>query len=199
MGGALDGLHAALQRRAAEDGKAVEFKWLAESDPRRAAALLVAHKVQAVYTSVALAAECVQGRVDVVSFTPQCDLISRLQRRSTEQEARAKTQLQEAFAAMETIAARSAPRLILIEQSDGLRTHNSELYAWFNGALSNMPYDWAHGSIQAAETLGACHNRARLGWSGVRRVSTAGAPGRKAGVGTGSHLTIGRAAGSGQQ
>ena len=64
-------------------------------------------------------------------------------------------------------ARRARPSIILIEQSDGLRTHHKAAHRVMNMILRTLPYTWHHGTVSAAAQLGASHARARLGWVGI--------------------------------
>ena len=71
--------------------------------------------------------------------------------------------------AVKRYVTRALPRVIMMEQSSGLRSHHRASYRMFNRVLRALPYEWYHGQIDAAD-LGASHHRRRLGWIGVRRV-----------------------------
>lgn len=166
MGGAVDALYAALVRRATAEGVSVAYAMLAERDAKRAAALLAAERVQAVFCSAAAAAEQWAGQLDVLSFTASCEKHSKQPLQTAERAVLAKAELEADVDAFQEVVRRCEPQLVMIEQSDGLRTHHPALYAWFCVALERMPYNWSHGCVDVAR-LGASQHRKRLGWVGT--------------------------------
>ena len=58
---------------------------------------------------------------------------------------------------------------VVIEQSDGLRTHHPQIYHAFRDTLDTLPYVWMHRSVDAHREYDGTHFRERLLWIGVRR------------------------------
>ena len=66
------------------------------------------------------------------------------------------------------VVRRARPAAVIIEQSDGMRTHHSAVYQAMRDALSELGYVWRHASVDAYTDYGATHFRHRLLWVGVR-------------------------------
>ena len=167
MGGGLDGFFPAVR---AASGP-VEYCLQADVDPKRAAVLLAAHGVGASFASAASAAEYFTGELDALTLTAPCQLLSQ-SRHSSEEEAaelerRADAETRAAWAAFEALVRRCRPRVVMLEQVSSMQTHHAPLYRWFNAQLASLPYEFAHGVVDAASDLHAIHSRRRLGWVGV--------------------------------
>ena len=132
----------------------------AENDDEKAEVL---HTVSGcyVYGSAEQAAnECPQ--VDALVASPPCDEVSAAGNGGDCDDTRTH---------VETICAtvrRACPLVVVIEQSDGMRTHHPELYADMRRSLHTPPYAWRHASVEAHKDYGASHFRKRLLWVGTR-------------------------------
>ena len=167
MGGGLDGFFPAVR---AASGP-VEYCMQADVDPKRAAVLLAAHGVGASFASAAAAAEYFTGELDALTLTAPCQLLSTSRHTSAEEAAelarRADAETRAAWKAFETLVRRCRPKVVMLEQVASMQTHHASLYRWFGAQLASLPYEFAHGVVDAASDLHAIHSRRRLGWVGV--------------------------------
>ena len=60
-----------------------------------------------------------------------------------------------------------APSVLIIEQTDGLRTHCPSAYALYHSIFDGTPYCLFHSTVDAA-ACGGTHSRERLIWVAVR-------------------------------
>lgn len=117
-------------------------------------------------------------RLDVLSATPSCRLLSAARRVRGRGEAskaartrlleRARERLLHDVEAVRVVAEVTCPTVIFFEETSGLRSHHKELYAELQAELRSWPYVWRHALVDAA-ALGAAHHRRRLLWVGVLR------------------------------
>jgi hypothetical protein len=66
------------------------------------------------------------------------------------------------FEAIVTTVRRSQPLVVVVEQSDGLASHQPAEYAAADQALRELPYAWSHTCSDAHSDCGSSHVRARL-------------------------------------
>ena len=64
---------------------------------------------------------------------------------------------------------RAQPMIVIIEQSDGLRTHHPSDYSRVCARLDQLPYNWLHRTVCAHRDYSSPHRRSRLVWIGRRR------------------------------
>ena len=133
------------------------------------------------YVTASKMAAGLATRLDVLSATPSCRLLSSARRAGggkggaskgkAEQRLRRRAQakLLADVAAVREVAERCEPMVIMIEETAGLRhSRHAALYRSVQAELRGWPYDWRHVESDCAE-LGAAHHRKRLLWVGVRR------------------------------
>jgi hypothetical protein len=131
------------------------------------------------YSTARQMAERLGVRLDVLSATPACQLLSSARRpkgkgserqRSRawrELQGRARRRLLADVEMVRRVAERCEPQVILLEETAGLRSHHKALYEEVQTELRSWPYAWRHVEIDCSE-LGAAHHRKRLLWVGVR-------------------------------
>ena len=149
----------------------VAYRLQADIDPMRAASLLAAHGVEASFASAAAAAEQFMGRLDVLTLTAPCKLVSQSRHTSAEEAAetarKAEEETRAAWGAFEALVRRCRPRVLMLEQVASMQSHHPGLYRWFCEQLAGLPHEFSHGVVDAASELHAVHSRRRLGWVGV--------------------------------
>ena len=104
--------------------------------------------------------------VHCLSATPSCRRASRANHAGDP--AVSDAALVSDFELVADTARRAQPLVLLLEQSDGLRTHHPNAYDAMCRVLDALPYVWAHRSMDLHDDLGGCHLRCRLLWVGVR-------------------------------
>jgi hypothetical protein len=157
--GAFDELGTACAR--AFEGACRSF--VAENDSRKTRVLWEAYAPHRCYESV----EVVDGSypADCLVASPPCLVFSKANRVSTlsDKEATAVAQV----AQLRRVITMLAPRLVLIEQTDGMRTHCPSAHATFQGLWSGLPYRVYHSTVDARDICGGSHHRARLIWVAI--------------------------------
>ena len=125
------------------------------------------------YSDVAHAAAA--GHVDLLVATPPCIDVSKAKRCrnslegeeiDVDEEASRSTTAQVKI--LLDVITSTSPYVVLIEQSDGLKTHHLDSYQEFNDALLKLPYWVHHDVIEAHRDCGSSHVRSRLGWVLIR-------------------------------
>jgi hypothetical protein len=141
--------------------------FVAESDPRKLRVLWEAYGPHRCYASV----EEVDGShpADALVASPPCLIFSKANRVSTTagQGAAAEGQVGQIRRAILLLA----PRLVLLEQTDGLKTHCPDAYELFEGLWVGLPYRVYLSVVDARDTCGGSHHRARLVWVAIREDS----------------------------
>ena len=157
--GAFDELGTACAR--AFEGACRSF--VAELDPRKTRVLWESHGPYRCYESV----EAVDGEypADCLVASPPCLVFSKANRLSTlaDKEDAADSQVGQIRRVVELLA----PRLVILEQTDGLRTHCPTAYEKFKNLWSGLPYRVYHSTVDARDTCGGSHHRARLIWVAI--------------------------------
>jgi len=106
--------------------------------------------------------------VDILTASPSCHEVSRARDLlDGGEDLPSEAVVEYTHAIVETIC-RAAPLVVVIEQTNGLRTHHPALYLEFNRALGSLPYYWFPSELDARTDLGASHTRTRLLWVGIR-------------------------------
>ena len=160
VGSLFSGPFDALAEGFVSCGADTERVFAAESDEEKAAVL---HETKGcfVYDSAERAAvEC--PNVDALLASPPCDEVST---------AGSGGECSDTRTHIETICTtvrRACPLAVIIEQSDGMRTHHPDIYAYMRRSLNKLPYMWRHASVDAHDDYGASHFRKRLLWVGTR-------------------------------
>ena len=134
------------------------------------------------YVTASKMAAKLATRLDVLSATPSCRLLSSARRagkrKANAEQAlrrRAQAKLLADVAAVRKVAERCEPMVIMLEETAGLRRpRHAALYHRVQAELRSWPYEWRHVESDCAE-LGAAHHRKRLLWVGVRRGTRAAA------------------------
>ena len=176
--GALDSLQAAVRRSYGR----TRCTAVAESCPLRAACLRAGYLIpeSEVYLSTEELVRRHRGQADWLLATPPCALLStapKMQRAAAlDRAALARAQTRAMLELLREAAMKFCPRVIMMEQTSGLRTHHAALYQEVQDGLQALPFTWRHGLVRA-ERLGAPHRRARLLWVGVRRARAVGVGG----------------------
>ena len=136
---------------------------MAENDSRKTRVLWEAYAPHRCYESV----EVVDGSypADCLVASPPCLVFSKANRVSTlsDKETTAVAQV----AQLRRVIMMLAPRLVLIEQTDGMRTHCPSAHATFQGLWSGLPYRVYHSTVDARDICGGSHHRARLIWVAI--------------------------------
>jgi len=156
-------------------GMGVAHCMAVEIDPKRRAVLQAAYDPTVVLNTVEAAVIAARAgglpKVDVLTASPPCNMVSQARRvRSKDKEredAKAMEEMVGYFSAIGAVSEAVEARVVMIEESDGLRGRYQAVLSAINGVLSELPFAWHHGAIRA-EDLGACHRRSRLGWVGIR-------------------------------
>ena len=183
--GALDAIYTGGRAK----GWPLRYVAVAEEDRLRRGCLSKAYfipKARRYVTASRMAAE-LATRLDVLSATPSCRLLSPARRAGGGKDGAAKRKAEQALrrraqaklladvAAVRKVAEKCEPMVIMIEETAGLRRpRHATLYNKVQTELRSWPYDWRHAENDCAE-LGAAHHRKRLLWVGVRRGSRAAA------------------------
>ena len=112
-------------------------------------------------------------RIDVLSATPSCRLLSPAQRALgplalTALRASARAQLLDDISAIRAAAEACIPSIIYLEETSGLATHHKALLEEVQSELRSWPYVWRFDCVDCV-SLGAAHHRSRVLWVGVRR------------------------------
>ena len=157
--GAFDELGTSCAR--AFEGACRSF--VAESDPRKTRVLWESHAPHRCYDSV----EAVDGThpAEGLVASPPCLIFSKANRTST---LRSKEDAaDEQVGQIRRIVTLLAPRFVLLEQTDGLRTHCPTAYEKFKSLWTGLPYRLYHSSVDAHDTCGGSHYRARLIWVAI--------------------------------
>jgi site-specific DNA-cytosine methylase len=102
---------------------------------------------------------------DALVASPPCLIFSKANRTSTaaDRDQAARAQVGQLRRVVELLA----PRLVVLEQTDGLRTHCPLAYEVFLGLWAGLPYLVFHSSVDAHD-CGGTHHRSRLIWVAVR-------------------------------
>ena len=154
--GAFDSLGAAVSRLLPSS----YHSFAAESDPRKREVLFRSHAPRFMYES----AESVDGAypADVLVASPPCLVFSTANRSSSAADrlAEGHAQVQE----LRRIIMLLKPLAVIIEQSDGLRTHCPLGYQLFLDMWQGTPYQVHHSVLDAHANCGGSHTRARLIW-----------------------------------
>ena len=144
---------------------AAQCVFVAESDADKLAVLRATSSPLYEYTDARSAShEC--PPIDCLSATPSCRRASRANHSGDP--ATVDAALVSDFKTVADAARRAQPLILLLEQSDGLRTHHPGAYDAMCRVLDALPYVWAHRSLDLHDDLGGCHLRCRLLWVGVR-------------------------------
>ena len=113
------------------------------------------------------------GETDWLLVTPPCKWLSaapKLRRALAVKRAReTRRRTRQDIATIKAAVTKFMPKVVVMEQTSGLRTHHWALYEEMQEALQDLPYVWRHSMVRA-ERLGAPHRRARLIWVGVRKL-----------------------------
>ena len=114
--------------------------------------------------------EAVDGShpADGVVASPPCLIFSKANRTSTLQAKEAEADAQ--VGQIRRIVMLLAPRFVLLEQTDGLRTHCPTAYEKFKNLWIGLPYRLYHSTVDAHDTCSGSHHRARLIWVAVLEV-----------------------------
>ena len=155
--GAFDALAAGFTACAAP----TERVFAAESDEDKAGVLRSISGCH-VYSSAEQAA-CACPSVDALLATPPCDEMSAAGCDAGDCD-NTRTHIE---TICDTVR-RACPLVVVVEQSDGMRTHHPDVYALMKGSLGELPYSWRHASVDAHDDYGATHYRRRLLWIGTR-------------------------------
>ena len=140
--------------------------FVAESDPIKLRVLWESFGPDRCYADVADVDGCYPA--DVLVASPPCLVFSKANRTST-----AASQLETARAQVSSIrrvVGLLAPRAIVIEQTEGLRTHCGLAYAEYLALWEGLGYRVYHSLVDARNTCGASHHRSRLIWVAVREI-----------------------------
>ena len=127
--------------------------------------------MQTMYCEAGAAAAHYAGEVDVIGASPSCTKVSNANAEVSEQEA--KDEMEDSARIIVQAAQRMQAKVVLIEESDGLRTRwGGRVFAAFTAVLASAEgFRWRHGKVDA-RALGAAHTRVRLGWVGSRVETT---------------------------
>jgi site-specific DNA-cytosine methylase len=166
VGSLFSGARDALSAGFTDAGCAVESTFAAESDPDRLRVLRMHRAPRNEYASAEEASVCCPC-VDALVASPPCDRVSRARDNSDDPTGPARRTASD-FKAIVTTVRRSQPLVVVVEQSDGLASHQPAAYAAADQALRELPYAWSHTCSDAHSDCGSSHVRARLLWVGVR-------------------------------
>ena len=169
--GALDTLQVAVRRATG----CTRCAAAAELDPERAKCLQVGFQIadDNIYATAMELVDGHHGETDWLIVTPPCKWLSaapKLRRALAVKRAReTRRRTRQDIATVIAAVTKFRPKVVVMEQTSGLRTHHWLLYEEVQEALQDLPYVWRH-SMARAERLGAPHRRARLIWVGVRKL-----------------------------
>ena len=145
----------------------LEFRFVAETDPRRREMLVGAYAPLRVYATAEEAVR-VEAHVDVLAVTAPCVDFSSLKRSRNRLGAKAVSLKQAAYQAVRRHVAvlsqalrRLSPCVVVLEQTDGLRTQHPACYGLYRQALRAAGYQTFHGVCSTQES-GDSHFRTRL-------------------------------------
>ena len=156
-------------------GLCVAHSMAVEIDPKRRATLKDAFgptvMLDTIAAAVAAARKGTLPKVEVLTASPPCNMISQARRvlsaDKAEEDERAMEEMIGFASAIGTVAEAVEATVLMIEESDGLMGRYQTVLRGVNAVLAELPFAWYHGAIRV-EDLGACHRRRRLGWIGVR-------------------------------
>jgi hypothetical protein len=137
--------------------------FVAESDPDKLRVLWESHGPHHCYSTVESVGALYPA--DVLVASPPCLIFSKANRTSTldDRDRTARAQVGQLRRVVELLA----PRLVVLEQTDGLRTHSPDAYGLFLAMWAGLPYRAFHSPVDAHE-CGGTHYRSRLIWVAVR-------------------------------
>ena len=148
-------------------GARVRRIFAAELNKRKAAVLRTNFGYWHIFRTAASAAtQC--PRVDILVASPSCHEVSKAKDISDQPAAPASAVATHGRVIIAAVQ-RACPMAVVIEQSDGLRTHHPQIYRAFRDALDTLPYVWMHRNVDAHREYGGTHSRERLLWIGIRR------------------------------
>ena len=166
VGSLYSGAFDALATGFVDAGANITRVFAAELDQRKSQSLRAAFGYMHMFpTSAVAAARC--PAVDILVASPSCHEVSRARDLSADP-GMAASAVEVHSLVLEAAIRRTAPRAVVIEQSDGLRTHHADAYDRFRARLDLLPYCWLHRSVDAHTDYAGTHFRARLLWVGVR-------------------------------
>ena len=134
----------------------------AESDELRAEVLSAACAPEVLYPSVEHAARACPP-VDALVASPPCKHVSRAGKGG-----RCHPSVMQHVRLICDTVRRARPRAVIIEQSDGLRTHRPAEYSQMCVMLDELGYVWHHTCVEAHADYRVPHRRKRLLWVGLR-------------------------------
>ena len=166
LGSLYSGAFDALATGFVAAGACVRRVFAAEVHRRKAEVLSTSFGYLHMYRTAASAAtRC--PRVDILVASPSCHEVSRARDLSECPLAPVSAVATHGRVIVRAVQ-RAAPYAVVIEQSDGLRTHHPRVYKAFCDTLNTLPYVWLHRSVDAYHDYNGTHLRARLVWIGVR-------------------------------
>ena len=166
VGSLFAGARDALSAGFLDAGCAVELAFAAESDPDKLRVLRMHRAPRNEYTSAGVASSRCPA-VDALVASPPCDRVSRA-RDNTDDPTGPACRSAADFEAIAATVRRAQPLVVVVEQSDGLATHQPAAYAAADQVLRELPYAWSHTCSDAHSDFGCSHVRARLLSVGVR-------------------------------
>ena len=165
-GSLYSGAFDALVTGFVECGVSLSREFVADIDSVKLSVLSASFAPRICFGSAeAAAAAC--PPVDVLTASPSCHEVSSARDLAEEPDLPASA-VESFMAVVHAVVCRAVPRVIVLEQSNGLRTHHVALYRRVREFLLSLPYVWFHIESDAHTDLGASHYRARLYWVGVR-------------------------------
>ena len=138
--------------------------FISESDPTKLRVLWESFGPDRCYSDVA----DIDGHypADILVASPPCLVFSKANRVSTA-EAQKATALKQTESIRRVILLVS-PRVVIMEQTEGLLTHCGIAYGVYLGMWEGLGYRVYHSVVDAHATCGASHHRSRLIWVALR-------------------------------
>lgn len=166
VGSLFSGARDALSAGFLDAGCAAELVFAAESDPTKMLVLRMHRAPRNEYPSADSASSRCPA-VDALVASPPCDRVSRA-RDNTDDPTGPASRTALDFESIAATVRRAQPLVVVVEQSDGLATHQPAAYTAADKVLRELPYAWSHTCSDAHSDFGSSHVRARLLWVGVR-------------------------------
>jgi hypothetical protein len=108
---------------------------------------------------------------DILVASPPCLLFSRANRYSTDEDKRREATAHTRH--IRRVITLTSPKVVVIEQTDGLKTHCREAYDIYTRMWDGLPYRVYLSTLDAHEHCHGSHHRRRLLWVAVLELSLA--------------------------
>ena len=158
--GAFDELGTGCQRMVA----GLRRSFVSEIDPSKLRVLWESFGPDRCYGDVCEIDGCFPA--DILVASPPCLVFSKANRVSAPSDRLAEAASQ--VASIRRVISLLAPSAVILEQTEGLKTHCSEAYSLYEGLWGGFGYQVYHSTVDAHTTCGGSHHRSRLIWVAIR-------------------------------